>query len=157
MLDPRLLPIREIARLYARRWDIELACNLIKTHLGLHLLWSAKTVVILQQVWAVLLISQLLQALRLEIAGRAGVDPFEVSLRLLVEYAPQYAADGKDPVAAFVEHGREARFIRPSQRTRIQAPDVPEAELAPLPVGLVLERAPRYAGRKTGPRTTPTR
>ena len=41
VLDPTLLPLAEIARLYARRWDIELAFNLVKTHLGLHLLWAA--------------------------------------------------------------------------------------------------------------------
>lgn len=157
VLDPTQLPVREIARLYARRWDIEMAFNLIKTHLHLHLLWSAKTVVILQQVWAVLIIAQVLQALRLEIAGRAGVDPFEVSMALLVEYAPQYAAEGKDPVAAFVEHGREARFIRPSGRTRIQAPEVPTEAIIPLPEGLLLERTARNAGRKAGPRTTAKR
>ena len=35
-------------------------------------------------VWAVLIIAQILQALRVESAGRAGVDPFEVSMALLV-------------------------------------------------------------------------
>lgn len=154
--DPRLLPMKDIARLYARRWDIELAFNLIKTHLKLHLLWSAKLVVLQQQVWAVLIISQVLQALRLEIAGRAGVDPFDVSLPLLVQYAPQYAADGKDPVAAFVGHGREARFLRPSRRVRIQAPELAAADLTPLPAGILLERTPRYAGRRAGSRTRPS-
>ena len=38
VLDPRLLPMGEIAQLYARPWDIEMAFNLIKTDLGLHLL-----------------------------------------------------------------------------------------------------------------------
>ncbi len=152
--DPHLLPMREIARVYARRWDIELAFNLIKTHLGLHLLWSAKTVVILQQLWAVLIISQVLQALRLEIAGRAGVDPFDVSLPLLVEYATQYAYEGRDPVAQFVEHGREARFIRPSRRTSRHAPEIPPDRIAPLPPDLVLDRTPRYAERKIGSRSS---
>ncbi len=58
----------EIARLYARRWDIELAFLTLKEHLGLHLLWTSKLVSILQQVWACLIIAQVLQALRLEIA-----------------------------------------------------------------------------------------
>jgi hypothetical protein len=60
--DPHLLPMTDIAKLYARRWDIELAFKLIKRHLNLHLLWSSKISVILQQVWAVLIISQVLQA-----------------------------------------------------------------------------------------------
>ena len=153
VLDPRLLPIPEIARLYARRWDIELAFKLVKTQLGLHLLWSAKTVVIMQQVWAVLIISQVLGAMRLEIAGRAGVDIFEVSLPLLVQYLPQYAYSGDDPVAAFVEQGRFLRFIHPSRRTQIQAPDPPWEQMTPLPPELVLVRQARYAGRNSGPRS----
>src|SRR3712207_370162 len=145
-------PAQQIARLYARRWDIELACNLVKTHLGLHLLWGAKPVVVLQQVWAVLIIAQVLQALRLEIAGRAGVDPYEVSLPLLVEYLPFFAARGLDPVTVFVEQGRALRFIRPSTRTVIVAPAIPPEELVPRPADLVIERTPRYAQRKCGPR-----
>src|SRR5262249_46968927 len=104
--DPAALPMRDIARLYARRWDFELAVKAVKRHLGLHLIWSAKPVVVQQQVWAVLIIAQIFQALRLEIAGRAGADPFEVSLPLLVEYAPRLAREGKDPVAFFVEPRR---------------------------------------------------
>ena len=154
--DPRVLPIVEIARLYARRWDIELAFLLIKRHLNLHLLWSAKDVIVLQQVWAVLIIAQILQALRLEIAGRAGVPTFDVSLALLVQYLPHFAATGQDPVACFVERGRAAGFIRPSTRTRVQAPTIPEDRLIWPPPDLVLVRTPRYAQRKTGPRPTTT-
>lgn len=152
VLDPLVLPLAEVARLYARRWDIELAFNLIKTHLKLHLLWGAAPVVVLQQVWAVLIIAQVLQALRLEIAGRAGVDPYEVSLPLLVEYLPFFAYRGVDPVAVFVEQGRALRLIRPSTRTAIEAPVIAPAALTPLPPGVVLERPPRYAQRKCGPR-----
>lgn len=146
--DPELLSIRDIAALYARRWDIELAVLTVKRRLGLHLLWSAKEVVVQQQVWAVLIIAQILQGLRLEIACRAGVDPFEVSLGLLVEYLPRYAAEGRDPVQIFVERGRELRFIRPSRRTKTRGPTVRLAEMAPLPKGAVLLRTPRYAQRK---------
>jgi len=146
--DPLLLPMADVARLYARRWDIELAFTLIKTDLGLHLLWSAKTVVVLQQVWAVLIIAQLLQALRMTIAAEAGVDPFEVSMPLLVEYLPQYAARGIDPVAAFVADGVALGFIRPSRRTRILAPRLVDDHLILAPPDLVLVRDPRYAGRK---------
>lgn len=151
VLDPTVLPPLEVARLYARRWDIELAVLLVKEHLKLHLLWSCKTAVIQQQIWAVLIIAQVLQALRLEIAWRAGVDPFEVSMALLVEYAPRYAAEGRDPVAVFVERGRELRFIRPSRRTVIRGPEIPPEALAPAPADLVVVRTPRYAERKCMP------
>ena len=152
VLDPQVLPMAEIARLYARRWDVALACKLVKRHLGLRLLWSAKPGVLLQQVWAVLTIAQVVQALRLEIAHEAGGDPFEVSLPLLVEYLPALLARGEDPVAVFVAEGRRLGFIRPSTRTVIHAPDLPLQEVIPRPLDLVLVREPRYAGRKCGPR-----
>lgn len=155
VLDPTKLTIAGIARLYARRWDIELAFNLVKRHLGLRMLWAAKPVVVQQQVWAVLTISQILQGLRMEIAGRAQVDPYEVSMELLVRYLPQYAYTGEDPIQVFVERGRELRFIRPSTRTRIEAPIVPivdPGQLVPLPPDLVLVRPARYAHRNCAPR-----
>jgi len=147
VLDPERLSLRQIAALYQRRWDIELAFNLIKTHLGLHLLWSGKDAVILAQVWAVLIIAQILQALRVEVAGRAGVDVFAVSLPLLVELAPQFAADGHDPVALLVARGRAAGVIRPSRRTENRAPHIPARLIRPPPHDLCCSRTPRYANK----------
>jgi len=156
VVDPARFPPHALARVYARRWDIELAFDLIKTHLGLHLLWACKPVVVAQQVWAVLIISQILHALRLEIAGRAAVDPFEVSLALLVEYLPRWATDGDDPVALIVTRGRALGFIRPSTRTRSDAPHIPRDHLIPLPPDTSLERTPHYAHRRCLPRTPPS-
>ena len=151
--DPVLFPAADVVRLYARRWDIELAIKLIKEHLGLGLLWSAKPVIVQQQVWAVLIIAQILQAMRLEIAGRAGVDPFEVSMELLVRWAPRLAAAGRDPITVFVEDGPRLGFIRPSRRTALVLPSVTPEQYAPAPPGLIRERTPRYAKRKCGPRS----
>jgi hypothetical protein len=155
--DPRRLPLAEIARLYARRWDIEMAVDLAKTELGLHLLWSAKPPVVLAQVWAVLLIAQVLQALRVLVAAAAGVDPFEVSLPLLVRYLPQYARRGHDPIAAFAADGPRLGFVRPSRRTVVVAPAIPAAAIRPPPPDLVLHRVPRYARKGCGPRPRRTR
>jgi hypothetical protein len=79
VLDPRQLSMVDIAQLYARRWDIELADFPLKEQLGLHHWWSSQPELIVQQVWAVLIIAQVLQALRLEIAAAAQVEPFDVS------------------------------------------------------------------------------
>jgi hypothetical protein len=152
VLDPVTLPLHEIARLYMRRWDIELGFKLVKRYLGLHLLWSSKVAGVLQQVWAVLIIAQVMQALQMEIAGRAGVGVEEVSMALLVEYLPQFTARGLDGVAEFVEQGRVLRFIRPSSRTKVKAPVIDPSWLEPVPPGLVLVRKARYAHRKCGPR-----
>jgi hypothetical protein len=146
VIHPSQLSLHDIAVLYARRWDIEMAFKLIKRELGLHLFWSAKPVVLMQQVWAVLLISQILHALQLEIAAKAGVDPFDVSLPLLVEYLPAWS--DVDFVALVVERGREAGFIRPSRRIRIQTPPLDIRDYRPPPPDLVLVRSPHYANRK---------
>lgn len=143
--DPHQLSLAEIAGLYARRWDIEMAFKLIKRELNLHLLWSGKPEVILIQVWAVLLISQILHALQLEIAGRAGVDPFDVSLPLLVEYLSM--VKDRDLIAFWVEEGRAAGFIRPSRRIRIQTPPMRLGEYVFPPPDLVHTRIPRHAGK----------
>jgi len=146
VLDPHQFSLHEIATLYARRWDIEMAIKLIKRELGLHLFWSSKDEVILQQVWAVLTIAQILHGLQIEIAAKAGVDPFDVSLPLLVEYLPRW--NDVDFVALVVDRGREAGFIRPSRRIRIQTPEVDLINYLAPPPGLILERLPRYAGRR---------
>jgi hypothetical protein len=155
VLDPQLLPMQEIALLYARRWDIEMAFKMVKQYLKLHILWSAKTEVILLQVWAVLIISQVLQAIRLEIAGLAKVDPFDISMPLLIDYVPRLALEGKNPIEMIVNDGRRVGIIRPSRRIRIQTPVIDPAIIIPLPEGITLIRKPRYAQRKSLPRSWP--
>ena len=147
--NPTLLPLCEIARLYARRWDIELAFLTLKRELGLHLIWSSKSVVVLAQVWACLIIAQVLQALRMEVALRAEVDPFEVSLPLLFEALPQFSSQGHDGIVECVRQGRRLGIIRPSTRLRIQAPEIPLEQLVPLPQGTVLCRQPCYRYEKS--------
>jgi len=142
--DPTILPLPEIARLYARRWDIELAFLTLKRELGLHLIWSSKSVVVLAQVWACLIIAQVLQAIRMEVALRADVDAFEVSLPLLIEALPQFSSQGRDGIAEGVLQGRRLGIIRPSTRLRIQAPEIPLDLLTPLPKDAMLGRQPRY-------------
>jgi hypothetical protein len=150
VLDPTRLTALDIVQLYGRRWDIEMAINLVKTQLHLHLWGSAKTDVILQQIWAVLIIAQIIQALHVEIAARAGVEPAQVSVALLIQSLPRLAHDGHDPVAFFVAFGVQAHFIRPSRRIKRHVPFVPPDQIMPPPPDLVLVRTPHYAQRKCG-------
>ena len=147
--DPTVLPLAEIARLYARRWDIELAFLTLKRELGLHLIWSSKSVVVLAQVWACLIIAQVLQALRMEVALRAEVDPFDVSLPLLFEALPQFSSQGHDAIVECVRQGRRLGIIRPSTRLRVQAPEIAPELMTPLPLGTVLCRQPCYRYEKS--------
>jgi hypothetical protein len=145
VLDPALLPPQEIGRLYARRWDIELAFKLLKRHLGLRLFWSSRQVVLQQQLWATLIIAQVLLGFWMEIAGRAEVDVFDVSLALLVTEAPRLAAAGRDPLTTIVADGARVGIIRPSRRKVLIVPAVNLDDYVPAPPDLVLRRAPRYA------------
>ena len=86
--DPEQLSVADIDRLYSRRWDIELAFKTVKRDLGLHVVWSARWDLVLTQVWGVLIIAQIASALRHQIATRAGVDLFDVSLSLLLRDLP---------------------------------------------------------------------
>jgi hypothetical protein len=150
VLNPGELSVGEVVRLYARRWDIELAFLLLKEHLHLHLWWNSKLTGVLQQLWACLLIAQLLQAMRMEIAVRAHVDPFEVSMPLVVRALPPLLRSGQDPIALCVQRGRQLGLIRPSSRLQVQVPVIAAADIVPRPADLVLERTPCYpadAGR----------
>lgn len=149
--DPQLLPPAEILRLYARRWDIELAFKLVKRDLGLYLLWSASWEQILTQIWGTLLIAQIAFAVRAELAQRADVDLFDISLTLLLRDLPRYAQRQEpDVLAAIVARGPYGGILRPSRRRRDTLPR--ELPITPPPPGLVRVRVPRYAGRP-GPRT----
>jgi Transposase DDE domain len=152
--DPALLSMLDMARLYARRWDIELAFKLLKRQLGLHLWWAATPLLVLQQLLAALILAQLLHALHLEIAAQAQVDPFEVSLPILVKLLAHPPATTQPLVPLLVERGRLLGLIRPSTRLLVEAPAIPLELLHPPPADLPTVRSARYAQRKCHPRTS---
>ncbi|TMD80001.1 MAG: IS4 family transposase [Chloroflexi bacterium] len=154
VLDPATLPIVDIARLYGRRWDIELAFRELKEHLGLRLVWSAKLGVIYQQIWACLILAQLLHAYQVELAARAEVEPCEVSLALLSRHLPRLLQHTADPMGFLLEHGRAMRLIRPASRRLREAPVVPLQQVSSPPPELLQPRPAHSAHRKCGSRYT---
>ncbi len=86
--DPARLGPVDIVRLYPRRWDVELAFKLLKRDLRMHLIWANGRPMIQLQIWATLLIAQMVLVLRLQVAFRAGVDLFDVSLTLVLQDLP---------------------------------------------------------------------
>jgi hypothetical protein len=146
--DPATLSIRQVADLYALRWTIERAFNLIKTDLKLSVLWSSKQAVCHHQIWAILLIAQLILAARAEVARRADCPLTWVSVPLLVQYLPQYARTYDDPIGQFVAVGRFLEFIRPPRQVVIEVPDVPATAYGPPRADAYPTRTPRYAGKQ---------
>ncbi len=142
VLDPATLPIADVVRLYARRWDIETAFKTVKRDLGLSLLWSARCDLLLIQVWGVLLLAQIASALRAD-AHQAG-RVFDVSLTLLLRSCAGRAGPGLGGVVC--GGGRALGYIRPSRRIRWQVPTIPLDQLTLPPPELVTERDGRYAG-----------
>jgi Transposase DDE domain len=152
VLDPAALPIVDIARLYARRWDIELAFRELKEHLGLRLVWSAKLGVIYQQIWASLILAQLLHAYQVELAARAQVEPCDVSLELLSRHLPRLLQHTTDPMGFLVQHARAMGLIRPASRRLLEAPVVPLQQISYPPPELLQPRPAHSAHRKCGSR-----
>lgn len=156
VLDPQRLSLADIARLYARRWDIELAFRLLKDHLGLNEPWSAKWAVIGVQIWTGLLLGQLLHAMQSQIAQQAGVDPFEVSIALLSRLTPTLLERGLQPLAEVLRRGRDVGLIRKSTRVLVEVPSIDPAWLSPVPPAALRPRERvRHAQRNCGPRSKP--
>jgi len=158
VLDPQQLTVADLARLYARRWDIELAFCLLKEHLHVGQLWSAKWAVVQVQIWAALLVAQLFHGLQVQLAAQEGVDPFEVSLDVLVQIVPRLLQQGIAPLPFLGHRGRELGLIRPSSRRPIEAPFVDPSWITPAPPEAVRPReTARYARRKCAPRPRSSR
>jgi hypothetical protein len=154
VLDPDLLSMSEAARLYARRWDIELAFKALKGSLGLRLWWSSHPILVLQQLLAALILAQVLHALHLRVAAEAGVDLFEVSLPVLVKLLANAPArsTSQNLISLLLRKGRKLGLIRASRRYQSVVPALRQP-YTPAPPELVRIRTPRYAQRKCEPRS----
>ncbi len=154
--DPLQLSGAQIVALYARRWDIELGFRMLKDHLGLNLLWSAKMQVVGAQLWATVILAQILHALQVQVAAESGVEPFDVSLELLWRYLPKLsqlsAQHGQSLLQVIKQLGVTLGLIRPGTRIRRQVPQIGWRDLTPVPIDLVWLREPRYAHKDNGSR-----
>jgi hypothetical protein len=155
VLDSTQLSMHEIAQLYARRWDIELAFKLLKCELGLHLWWGARPELVLIQLWVALILAQLLHALQMHVALQADVDPFDVSLHVLVEVLGMMPAGSMPLITRLAQHGRALGLIRPSSRLTVVVPKLEPHMLCPPPDLKHLKRCARYAQRNPHPRSAP--
>jgi hypothetical protein len=146
VLDPAVLSVADVVGLYARRWDIELAFRVLKDHLNLHHLWSAKCSVVQVQLWCCLILAQVYHALQVEIASQSGVDVFDVSLDLLVRLTPGWLARGLTPLQQAVRFGRDLGLIRPSTRHRVEVPWIdPSWVVSPPPEAVQPRAKARYS------------
>jgi Transposase DDE domain len=150
VLDPLQLSAADVIRLYARRWDIELAFRVLQEHLQLHTHWSQDWPVLALQVWASLIVAQVYHALQVAVAAEADCEVFDVSLALLVRWVPRLLAQGRNPMEVLLCQGREMGIIRPSRRQPLDLPTVHLEEIFWPPDDVCLWQPPRYAHKKAG-------
>lgn len=76
------------------------------------------------QLWCGLLLAQLFHGLQVQLAHQAGVDPFEVSLDLLVQLVPRWLERGLPPLPTLLERGRAVGLNHPRPTRRaVPTPD----------------------------------
>jgi hypothetical protein len=140
LLDPGAFPAREIAALYAERWQAEIAyLNLKKTVKGTgRVLRGRSAALARQETWALLLVHNMTATLAARAAGTAGLDPdlipFTAVLSLIrghiaadtcCPHCGKRPASGNDPVTLLMAdiltqpHHRQ-RPARTSGRTPFQ-------------------------------------
>src|SRR6266487_3912049 len=120
-------------------------------------LWSAKWEVVQVQIWCALLLAQLFHGLQVQLAAQEGVEPFDVSIDLLVEVVPRLLQRGIAPLPALGRLGRELGLIRPSTRLQVQVPWVDPSWITPAPPEALRPRETvRYAQRKCAPGPRPS-
>jgi DDE family transposase/transposase IS4-like protein len=117
LLDPEQFPAREIAALYAERWQIEIAyLHLKKTVKGTgRVLRGRSPELARQEAWALLLVHNMTATLSARAAGQAGLDPGRVPFTAVLSlirghvtadtccpHCGKRPASGNDPVALLV-------------------------------------------------------
>jgi Transposase DDE domain len=155
VLSPSQLSMQEIAQLYARRWDIEMAFNLLKSELGLHLWWGACPQLVLAQLWIALILAQLLYGVQRHLALQAQVDPGEVSMHVLIELLSMSPVGPTPLLERLVQQGRALGLIRPSRRFTVTVPPIQPHMLCSAVPGQDCMRHARYARPKAPARSAP--
>ena len=86
--------------------------------------WSSKQELILVQMWVVLMLSQIVYALRERLATAATCEPCEVSVPLLVELLPKLCSTSELQLERLVQEGRQLGLVRASPRLALILPQV---------------------------------
>jgi hypothetical protein len=140
LLDPDAYPAREVAALYAERWQAEIAyLHLKKTVKGTGRVLRGRSVTLVrQEAWALLLVHNMIAALAARAAGQAGLDPdlipFTAVLSLVrghvtadtcCPHCGKRPASGSDPIALLIagilaQPPHRDRPARTSGRTAFQ-------------------------------------
>jgi hypothetical protein len=128
LLDPRRDPAAALVRLYHERWEVESAFYALRhTILAGRVLRSGDPAGLEQELWALLLLYQLLRAAMADAAGARGADPDRASFTVALEAARDQAVlaagivpAGEDGPAGAIGRAVLARLL-PARRHRVSA------------------------------------
>jgi Transposase DDE domain len=159
--EPSLLHPMDAVRIYEARWSLERTFAALKRALGLHTLHTCHVNGILIQVWASLLLYQVLDVLRTAVASARDWAPDEVSWPMLMEALGTYAAQPQaEPLPAWlIRHARalNLRVAGVERRKRVPISKALRTDLqtprAPLPLDQITPQRPyrrpdRFAAKK---------
>jgi Transposase DDE domain len=123
VIDPLCLPPEVILALYAQRWHIEDAFNVVKRLLGLAYFWTGALNGLLVQIWATWVLFAVLVDLTDDVAQALDL-PFqaismEMVFRGLYHFTQAYhRGDALDPVAYFVQHAHLLGIVKRKRKIR---------------------------------------
>jgi hypothetical protein len=78
---------------------------------------------------AVIIVAQLLQGMRMQMAIEAGVDALEISLPLVLQVLPDLLREQQEPMEWIQRYGRELGMIHASSRLEPVVPKIVESDL----------------------------
>lgn len=128
MTDPRRVRKRDLAELYARRWNVELDLRNIKTTMGMEVLHCQTPEMSEKEFWAHLLAYNLIRLLMAQAASDAGVDPRSLSFKhasqLWTAWSDRGLAASAELFAMIAQSkvGHRPGRIEPRQRKRRPKP-----------------------------------
>ncbi|MGH8228326.1 MAG: transposase, partial [Steroidobacteraceae bacterium] len=85
LLEPRQASKRELAKLYERRWNVELDFRAIKTTLGLETLSCHSPAMVDKELWVYLCAYNIIRLLMAQAADNTGVHPRQLSFKHTVQ------------------------------------------------------------------------
>lgn len=121
LLDPQLYPAHEVLGLLEQRWQIETNLRHLKTTMGLQTLRCQCVQGVQRELWAFVLIYNLVRVIMLEAAADQGVDPARISFADAL-YWMRYARPGHSLPKLLVNPHRPNRSQPRVVKRRIKYP-----------------------------------
>lgn len=155
VLEPSRLNAKQLWALYAMRWTIEMAFSTIKRSLGMAYLRPTGRNAMLTQIWSTLMVYQLLQSLRLEVATSLNWREDEISWEMLMRRVSWYAEETPPtPLNHWLCSQAQKLNLKKRgqrQRRRTELPDEVLQQILPPPADPQFDESLVRTGRQGDP------